>query len=258
MGGRCDNLKSRLASRSPLLGTFVKTPSSIIAEVLARTPLDLCCIDVEHAPFGRAELDRCIAVYRALDMPSLVRVPSDSPHDIRNALDSGATGVLVPHVTSAVQAEAIVTAAHFGEGGRGYAGSTRAAGFTTKSMKDHLADSAAQTVVVVQIEDLAALDEVGEIARVAGVDALFIGRADLAVAMDRPPSDESVIDAVRGICRSSSEAGIPVGMFTADTREIPGWIAAGASLFLLGSDQAFVLDGARRLADEFSRTLPAE
>ena len=249
MTDRTTTFRSRVRNGERIVGTFLKTPSSIVAEVLGRTKLDAFCIDTEHAPFGRLEVDQCVAALRGLDAPTLVRVASDSPHDIRNALDCGATGVLVPHVASAAQAEAIARAAHFGDGGRGYAGSSRAAEYTLKGMQDHLSDSRAESTVIVQIEDIAALDNVAAIAAVEDVDALFIGRIDLAVAMGKSPLDEDVIEVVRKICADARAAGKAVGMFTPKLEEIPAWRDAGASLFLLGSDQSFVNDGANQLAD---------
>ncbi|MEO1247267.1 MAG: aldolase/citrate lyase family protein [Pseudomonadota bacterium] len=247
MSGRCETFRTRLLERATLAGTFLKTPSPIIAEVLGLSALDVVCIDAEHAPFGRLETDSVVAALRAADMPSLVRIGSDSPADIRNALDAGASGIVVPHVTSAVQAARIVKATRFGEGGRGFAGSPRAARYATKTMQDHLADSAKHTSVVVQIEDLAALPEVADIAAVDGVDALFIGRTDLAVAMGKTAGDDAVADTVGDICNTGARAGATVGMFTPNTDEIPRWIKAGASLFLLSSDQSFILGGAARL-----------
>jgi 2-keto-3-deoxy-L-rhamnonate aldolase RhmA len=231
-----------------MIGTFIKTPSPIVAEVLSLSSLDVYCIDTEHAPFGRLETDSCIAAFRGEDRPSLVRIADDSPREIRNALDSGATGIVVPHVTSAEQATRIVKAAHFGEGGRGFAGSTRAAKFTRKRMPDHIGDSALQTTVIVQIEDLAALANVSEIAAVDGVDAIFIGRIDLAVAMSKSPMDAEVIATVGRICEEAREVGTTVGMFTPDNSEIPGWNAAGVSFYLLSSDQSMILAGADKLA----------
>lgn len=226
----------------------MKTPSYIVAEVLGLSSLDAVAIDGEHAPFGRIELDACVAACRAADLPNLVRIGDDSPRQIQNALDCGATGVIVPHVTTAEQAAAIVKAAHFGSGGRGYAGSPRAAGYGTKNMPNHLADSGAQTTVIVQIEDLDALDNVASIAAVDGVDCLFVGRVDLAVAMQKGVSDDEVVATVQDICLACASVGTAVGMFTPDLDELPKWREAGASLFLLGSDQSMLLAGAAQLA----------
>lgn len=247
MGNTCKEFRSRIRGREEMMGTFLKTPSSIAAEVLSLTPLDMFCVDTEHAPFGRLETDACIAAFCAADKPSLVRIGDQSPREIRNALDSGATGILVPHVVSAQQAADIAKAAHFGEGGRGFAGSPRAADYTNKRMPDHLAESAAQTTVIVQIEDLAALENVAEIAAVDNIDAVFVGRIDLAVAMNCSPMDEQVIAAVKNICDKANSAGTAVGMFTPDVSEIPMWREHGCSFYLLGSDQSMILDGARAL-----------
>ncbi len=246
--------KQRLRQREPLVGTWVKTPSPILCEVLGKTPLDAVCLDAEHAPFDRLSLDQCLYALRNEEMPALVRVPSASHEHILNALDCGACGVVIPHVTSAQMAEEVAAAAHYGSGGRGYAGSTRAAGYTTKPMNRHLQDSAAETVVIAQIEDVDALDVLDEIAAVEVIDCLFVGRIDLTVALGAAsPKDDRVIQAVEKICAAGAAAGRSVGMFVGDPAEIPRWRDLGASLFLLSSDHGFVLQGAQQLADSFHR-----
>lgn len=247
--------KQRLLAGEPLLGTFVKTPSSIVCEVLGRSALQAVCLDAEHAPFDRAALDACVYALRSEGMPSLVRVQSDAPEQLLNALDIGATGVVVPHVTSVVQAESIARHCQFGARGRGYAGSTRAAAYTTKPMQDHLADSAAGTTVIAQIEDLEALEDIDAIARVDGIDCLFIGRIDLTVALGASsPQAPEVIEAVDRICEVCVAAGRRVGMFVASVDEVAQWRNKGANLFLLASDHTFLLQGAKRLAEAFSES----
>ncbi|MEM6937530.1 MAG: aldolase/citrate lyase family protein, partial [Pseudomonadota bacterium] len=157
------SFRERLGSGQPLIGTWVKTPSSVVCEVLCGTRLDVLALDAEHAPFGRLELDQCLAVAKLAGMPALVRVPSTNGPDILNALDCGATGVIAPHVTSAEAAEVLVKACHFGPGGRGYAGSTRAAGLGRKKMPAHLDDSRQQTTIVAQIEDVPAVAAIDDI-----------------------------------------------------------------------------------------------
>jgi 2-keto-3-deoxy-L-rhamnonate aldolase RhmA len=247
MSTRCEQFRTRLTAKEPIVGTFLKTPAPIIAEVIGLSSIDVVCIDSEHAPFGRLETDQCVAALRNADMPSLVRIANDSSTEIRNALDCGADGIVVPHVTSAEQAAAIVKAAHFGEGGRGFAGSTRAAGYTTLSMTDHLAASAATTTVIVQIEDISALDHVEAISSVAGIDAIFIGRIDLAVAMQCGAMDDAVVQAVKDVCAAARKTNVAIGMFTPDNGEIPMWNDLGCSFYLLGSDQSMVLSGAKEL-----------
>ena len=174
-------LKQRLAAGELIVGTFVKTPSPIIVEVLALSALDCLCLDAEHAPFDRIAIDGCAMAARAGGKDLLVRVPVATPEHILNALDCGATGVVAPHVRSAHEARDLVRMAHHGAGGRGYAGSSRAAGYTTSSMANHL-ERSARTIVIAQIEDPESIEDIEAIAAVDGIDALFVGRVDLTVA----------------------------------------------------------------------------
>jgi len=238
------SLKARIAAGEALFGSFLKTPSSIAVEVMATSGIDLLCLDAEHAPFDRAAIDACILAGRACGLPMIVR-PSTAAHEhILNALDCGADGVLLPHIRSADEARAAVAAAHYGPGGRGYAGSSRAGGFGLVGMEDHRAASAARTIVIAQIEDLEALEAIEAIAAVDNIDMLFVGRIDLTVALDAAgPDDPRVVAAVRHILSVAAAAGRPVGMFVPRNEDVPGWRSAGASLFLQGSDHAFMRAG---------------
>ncbi len=241
-------LKQRLAAGEAIVGTFVKTPSPIVVEVLSLTALDCLCLDAEHAPFDRMAIDACIMAARAAGMDVLVRVPSAAPEHILNALDCGATGVVIPHVRSAEEARVAVRLSHYGAGGRGYAGSSRAANYTTRPMGDHLSASAVRTTVVLQIEDPEAIDAIDEIAAVDGVDALFVGRVDLTVAYGVTDQDDpQVVGAVEKVCAAGLRHGRRTGMFVARVADVPAWAEKGASLFLLGSDHGFMLAGAAAL-----------
>ncbi len=241
-------LKARLAAGERIVGTFVKTPSPIVVEVLAMTDLDCLCIDAEHAPFDRLASDGCAMAARAAGKDLLIRVPVASPEQILNALDCGATGVVAPHIRSAADAAAFAAACRYGRGGRGYAGSSRAAGYTTRPMADILAVAEARTVAVAQIEDPEAIDAIDAIAAVDGIDALFVGRADLTVAYGAASQDDpQVIAAVERVCAAGQRHGRTVGMFLARIEDVPLWAQQGASLFLLGSDHGFLLSGAADL-----------
>lgn len=240
--------RDRLLRGDQLLGTFVKTPSPIIAEVLALTDLDCLCLDAEHAPFDRIAIDGCVAMARAGAMPALVRVPTATPEQILNALDCGATGVVAPHIRNADEARAFAKACRFGAGGRGYAGSTRAAGYTRRPMADHLAGTARDTVAIAQIEDPEAIDHIDAIAAVDDIDCLFVGRVDLTVGYGATSQDDPrVVEAVERICAAGRAHGRAVGMFVSRIEDVPHWQARGASLFLLGSDHGFLLQGAAAL-----------
>jgi 2-keto-3-deoxy-L-rhamnonate aldolase RhmA len=240
-----NSFKQRIAAGEPTFGTFLKTPSYILVEALADCGLDLLCIDAEHAPFDRGAVDACVMAARAGGLPVLVRTPSAAPEHILSALDSGADGILLPHIRTAREAAAAAQAAHYGAGGRGYAGSTRAAAYGRRAMAEHLEASAARTVVIAQIEDVEALDEVDAIAGVSGIDALFVGRMDLTVALGASSADApEVIRAVETISHAARSAGRPFGMFVPRNSDVPRWREAGATLFLQGSDHTFLRTGA--------------
>ncbi|MDW8260332.1 MAG: aldolase/citrate lyase family protein, partial [Gammaproteobacteria bacterium] len=209
------SFRERLRAREWLLGTFSKTPSFIVHEVLARSALDCVCIDAEHAPFDRPAIDQCVAALIAGDMPAIVRVPACDEAAILQALDTGATGVMVPHVSDPDIARAAVRAATYGaSGSRGFAGSTRAARYGEATLQDHLERSNRERVVVAQVEDAAALAHLDELSAVDGIDCLFVGRADLTVSLGAATTDDPiVIDAVERICRAGAAAGRAVGMY---------------------------------------------
>lgn len=238
-------LKARLASGDFLLGTFLKTPSPIIVEVLGSCGLDLLCIDAEHAPFDRATIDACIFAARASALPVIVRTPTAAPEHILNALDCGADGVLLPHVRSADEAAAAIAAATYRPGGRGYAGSSRAARYGLATMAEHRAAAADRVVVIAQIEDVDAVEDVEAIAATPGLDALFVGRIDLTVALDAAsPDADEVIAAIDRVIAAGASAKVPVGMFVPRNEDVPGWRAKGARLFLQASDHGFLRSGA--------------
>lgn len=243
-----NNFRQRLLNQDLLVGTFQKTPSMMISEVLAKTDLDVVCIDAEHSPFDRRDIDACALAFRAERMPSLVRPPSNAAEQILNALDCGATGVVVPHVDSVEKAQTIAKVSRYGEGGRGYAGSTRAALYTGRTIKQNMAHNQAENTVIAQIEDLAALAVIDEIALVEGVDCLFIGMADLTVSLGcQSLTEQPVIDAAKQICAAAQRANRRTGIFVADLNDVGFWREHGVTLFLLASEHAFIKDGVSNL-----------
>ncbi len=239
------SLKARLAAGDTLLGTFLKTPSPILVEVLAATGLDLLCLDAEHAPFDRHDLDLCILAARGAGLPIIVRTRSQAPEELLNALDCGADGVLIPHIRTVAEASACVAAAHYGPGGRGYAGSSRAAGYGTTPMAAHRRASAGRTVVIGQIEDAEALPALDAIASVEGLDGLFIGRIDLTVSIGaEDPDDPQVLAAAQAVIDAARGHTKPIGMFVPRDGDVPMWRDRGVTLFLQGSDHSFLRAGA--------------
>ncbi|MEM7256859.1 MAG: aldolase/citrate lyase family protein [Pseudomonadota bacterium] len=242
------NLKQRMAAGDQLLGTFLKTPAYELVEVLAASGLDFICLDAEHAPFDRARLDACLALARAYDLPALVRVATGERHEILQALDCGATGVVVPHVDSVEKARDIAMWGRFGHGGRGYAGSTRWAGFTTKKMPELLQRSGDETIVIAQIEEPEGVELSAQIAQVEGIDGLFVGPADLAVCLGVTGLDHpQVRDSINHVAQACQQHSCCCMTFVPDTSAIPALKALGVTMFYVSSEHGFILQGARAI-----------
>lgn len=240
--------RARLMSGEPLAGTFMKTPVVDVLEVLILAGLDFVCLDAEHAPFDRAALNTLCAVARAARFPVLVRVPSGSAEQIGMTLDAGADGIVVPHVTDAATAARVARTARFGPGGRGYAGSTRWAAFGTSAMPDLLSASR-ETLVIAQIEDPEAVEAADAIAQTDGIDALFLGPADLTVGYGHDSqANEDVSRAYAHVGEAARGAKKPFLTFVPDTdraRELHA--AYGVTGFFIASEHAWMLQGARQV-----------
>ena len=245
-----DSLKTRMARGDLLVGTFVKTAAVEMIEVLAHSRLDFLCLDAEHSAFDRARMDTCLAMARALRVPTLVRVPSGTPERLLMALDAGATGVVVPHVDSVDKARALAKGARFGHGGRGVAGSTRWAGFATRGMAEILQQSVDETIVIAQIEEPEGVEAAAGIAAVDGIDGLFVGPADLAVSLGLPSAtDPKVLELIGEVGRAAKGAGKAFMTWTGGAANGRALMDQGVRMFFVASEHAFMLKGANAEAD---------
>lgn len=244
--------RDRMRAGEHLVGTFVKTPVIEVIEILAKSGLDFLCLDAEHAPWDRARLDACLAIGRALGLPMLVRVPAARPELILGALDSGATGIVVPHVDNTARAQEIARAARFGLGGRGFAGATRWADWGGVSMKDLLQRAQDETVVIAQIEEPAGVAAAASIAATEGIDGLFIGPSDLTVAYGHTdpanPQITAAYETVGAACRDAGTAFITWSPTPEVARTRMN--EAGVTMVLVASELTWMLNGARAAAKE--------
>lgn len=248
-----ENLKQRMLRGDVLTGTFLKTPAFQLVEVLAMSDFDFIALDAEHSPFDRGTMDACLGVARAMNFPVLVRIPDGLPGTILTTMDSGATGIIVPHVDSAEKAEAITRAARFGHGGRGFAGSTRWAGYATRPMPDILAQSERETVVIGQIEEPEAVEAIDDIAAVDGLDGLFVGPADLAVCYGlTDPAAPQVRAAIKRVGEAAKKHGKCMITFAPNADWVPDLKALGVTMYFVGSEHAFMLAGANAVAKDIA------
>ena len=229
--------RARLRQADPMLGTFLKIPSTQPAEILGSLGFDFVVIDEEHAPLNPETTDAMLLACRAHGMAGLVRLRH--PGDALRVLDCGADGVLVPHVCSVQAARQAVAAARY-RGARGFSPTTRAGGFGASGMADHVAGQDARVAVIAMIEDAAALDCIDQIVAVDGLDAIFVGRADLQVSMGDAAGDGGLDRAVARILAAAVAARLPALILAANPVELDPLRRLGATGFLTGSDQGFL------------------
>ena len=245
--------RDRVRAGELLVGTFVKTPSPHVVEILGHAGLDFAVIDQEHAPIELGQMDILALAGRAVGLPLLSRRWGKGTDWIAPLLDLGLTGVMVPHVLDAVGAEAVCDAVRFARGKRGLSPSPRAGNYGGMSIPAYREASDRTSVAMVQIEDASALEHLDAIAAIDDVDLLFVGPADLsqsmAVAFPSPELD-AAIDRVVAACR---KAGRAAGLFVGDPAQIPAWRAKGVTVFVCGSDQALLRKSAAALMTSLPR-----
>lgn len=251
------DLRSRIHAGEPVLGTFIKTPTPHVAELLGLAGLDFAVVDREHAPIGIEALDLLVIAARSVALPLLVRVPSNDPVSIASALDAGAEGILVPHVRNAAEASAVVQAAKYSAGHRGFSPSARAGMYGTQEAAKYRSGADARSVLIVQIEDVIALDHLDEIASISEIDALFIGPADLALSIGCGPNDSALADAINLIVAAGKRNAKPVAIFTTQADQIPSFLAKGISIVVCGSDQSMIIAGGRQISGSIREKQPS-
>jgi 2-keto-3-deoxy-L-rhamnonate aldolase RhmA len=238
-----DSFRQRLQAREPLIGTFLRTPSPHATEILGEIGYDFVIVDMEHAPFDRVSVDVILLAAKAAAIAAIVRVPDQSPAHVLGALDGGAAGVLVPHVSSREAALSVSAAARYRGGKRGFSNAARAGRYGSLSMSEHIALNDTRATVMAMLEDAEAIDQAEAIAAVEGIDALFLGRGDLTVALGANSSDDPVVrEAVERIAAGVRATSKPLCAYIAypDAREVEWLRSLGVTTFLVSSEQGLM------------------
>ncbi|MCD1633354.1 aldolase [Martelella mediterranea] len=246
--------RHRVLGGDRLFGTFLKTPTTHAAEILAQEGYDFVVIDEEHAPFNPETTDRILMACHHAGIAGVVRV--SRIEDILRVLDSGADGVLVPHVDSAERAKAVVASARYRGGARGFSNTTRAGRYGSIAMAEHIAAQDNGVAVIAMIEDRSAIGRLDEIAAVEGVDAFFIGRGDLTVAFEaESQAAAEVVGAVEAITAAAARAGRKVFVMSGAPDDARTLSDQGATGFIMASDQGFLRQGAKDTLARFAGVL---
>ncbi len=222
------------------LGTWISAGSPAIVELAAACGLDWVLLDLEHGEFGEERVPELLRALGGSETRGIVRVPGPQADAIGRALDRGADGIMVPHVRSAAEARAVVSAMRYPPGGsRGVSRTVRAHGYGTRPFPEAGENG---PLFLAQIEDLNGIENAAEIAAVEGVDGLFAGPADLRHALAQTPEAPSYEDCLARILAAASEAGKSSGILTREPETVSDLQAAGFQWIAVGSDFGFLRD----------------
>jgi len=242
-----DDLRTRVRRGDVLSGCLLNLGSAVSAEIVAVAGFDWVVIDLEHGAGTEGEMLAQLQALAGSRTAALVRVEAIERARFQRALDAGAAGVLVPRVESLSDARRATEYCRY-SGSRGVARYNRAWqwGVSTKGVAklDEL------TVCVLQIETLGALESVEEIAAVEGVDALFIGPADLAQALGLSGglSNAEFASHARRIADAARTHGKAVGIHVLETDQAPAFFDLGFTLIACSSDSGLLMQRAREVA----------
>lgn len=249
------DLAGGLRSGGPLLGLMIKMPALRVVESAGLAGIDLVVLDGEHGPADDQLFDQHLLAARAAGVPALVRVASPDEPLILRVLDAGATGVVVPHVSTAAQAERAVRSVKYPpRGDRSAALTTRAGGYGQRSMAEHVKRSNDETVIV-QVEDPAGVDAVEEIAAVEGVSAVIPGPSDLGLALGVPGDSQAaeLIDALERVRRAVvATEGVALCTLVTDAQTAQTAFAGGSTIALAVLD-VVIERSLRALGDAVAR-----
>jgi 4-hydroxy-2-oxoheptanedioate aldolase len=183
-----NNLKKKLLSGSPVLGTWNTLASPLVTEVLALSGLDFQIIDLEHGPFT---LDKIHLHVSACEISSncspLVRIPSNLDWMALQALDQGAHGLVVPHIENKRDSKKLIQSIkYYPSGNRGFSPFSKAGGFSNKNISDYVNYANESLLSVVIVESKEGLERLDEIAEIDGIDVVYFGAYDISQALGYP------------------------------------------------------------------------
>jgi len=233
---RPNALRRAIASEELSVGTFLNFPDASLVEFVGLSGFDWVLFDAEHEPFGVRECYDLVRAADAVGLATVIRVPRNSPDVLLSYAETGAGGVLAPHVDSAAAARELVASLTFPPGGtRGVSATSRAADFgLTQTATEYFGAREEHTIPMALLEDDIELTTLDEILAVAGLDVFAIGPGDLAASMGLPGQggDPRVQDKVRAMAARLSAAGKTLVYPSSGTADAAGAVALGAKLLV--------------------------
>lgn len=245
-------LLTALQNGDTQVGIWQNLPGTAAAEIAASSGVDWVLFDQEHAPRSHEDLLASLNAAERRGAHTVVRAAGHNREEIGRLLDMGVQNVLIPMVESGAEARAIAQACEFApHGTRGVSAQTRAGSWGSNPA--FLSTARDGICVIAQIESLAGVDHVREIAETPGIDVIFVGAADLAASMGRlgNPGHPDVRAAVSLTIAAARSAGRPVGVLVKDHASAEAAHAEGCRFIGIATDTAILVRGLTALTDAF-------
>ncbi len=245
--------KSAIKSGMHQTGLWTTLANSYSTEALAGAGFDWLLLDMEHSPNDIQTILHQLQTIAAYPVAAVVRPVWNDPLEIKKLLDIGVQNFLIPYVQNPAEAERSVKAVRYPPRGvRGVSALTRATNFGR--IVDYMMSCEDEICVLVQVETQDALDEIGGIAAIDGVDGIFIGPGDLSTSLGFPGQlkHPTVLKTIDEAILKIKSKGVAPGILTSDKELARHYIQMGTLFTAVGVDAGLLARAADSLAKEFS------
>lgn len=242
-------LKDKLKKKKLTIGSWITLAHPAIAEIMAKAGFDWLTVDMEHSAITLSEAQNLIQVIELCQVTPLVRISNNDPTLIKRVMDAGAHGVIVPMVNTAADAKLAVSSVKYPPVGKRGVGLARAQGYGLEFEK-YKNWVNKNSVVIVQIEHIKAVDNLDEILGCPGVDGFIVGPYDLSASLGRPGdyNNSAVTDAINEIRRKSKKHSCVSGfhVIPPDYRQVIKKAKEGYCFIGFSLDTLFLGTGCRK------------
>ena len=245
-----NHTKQQLDAGKLALGMGMRALRTVDAGMIAKTcGFDWLFIDMEHSAMDVDLASQVAIAALPLGITPIVRVPGKEHHHASRLLDSGAQGIVVPHVDTVEEAERVVAHCKYPPvGHRSVVGALPQFGYEAMSVGESTRVANTETLVIVMVETPTAIDNADTIAAVPGIDVVLIGTNDLCAELGIPGqfADARVEDAYRKVIAACKKHGKHPGMGGVyDPKLLDKYIGYGMRFILGGGDLGFLMAGAK-------------
>ena len=239
-------LREIWAKGGAAINGWLAIPNTFSAETMAHQGWDSLTVDLQH---GVIDYQRAVEMFTAISTTSTVpvaRVPWLDPGYLMKALDGGAYGVICPMINTAQDAENLVAWTHYPPQGTRSFGPIRGLLYGGADYPEHANDT---IVAFAMIETQAGLDNLEDILRVPGLDAVYIGPSDLSLALGCRPTfddvDKPVAEAIAFIVAKAREHGKIAGCHNGSPEYALKRIEMGFQFVTVASDARLLASGSK-------------